>query len=306
MVARHSIMVQSGRGIQYKLEIYRKYTVIRGDSATGKTTLVNLIEDASIRKTADISCDVPCVVLPELNWELNLEAFSDSIVFIDENHPALAQAKIMAEKMAVSDNCFVIISRDKMSWIPYSYKEIYQIKSSGKYHRMERIYEDLDVFVENESYVVEDEAAGFQYFQYWLGEKVSSSHGNSNLSKYADENVTLIGDGAAIGPYMYELTLRKSGLYLPESFEWLLLHSPVFEKDRRVQSVLKDPCVAITTKWQSWETFFNDLIVDVSKGKEYHYSKKELNLCYVKTCCFRNSYCDGFTKTDKCLLTFLG
>ena len=124
MVAEHSIMVQSGRGIQYKFDIHRKYTVIRGDSATGKTTLVRMIEDATVRKTADISCDVSCVVLPDMNWEINLDAFSESIVFIDEDHPALTTGKKLAEKMFSSDNCFVIISRDKMPWIPYSYKEI--------------------------------------------------------------------------------------------------------------------------------------------------------------------------------------
>ncbi|MCI8893908.1 MAG: Fis family transcriptional regulator [Lachnospiraceae bacterium] len=149
MVAKHGILVQSGRGIQYKFEIFRKYTVIRGNSATGKTTLVRLIEDATIRKTASLSCDVPCVALPELNWELNLNAFSNSIIFIDEEHPALTSGKRLAEYMTHSNNCFIIISRDKLSWLPYSYKEIYQIKSSGKFHTLERIYEDMDTFIEN-------------------------------------------------------------------------------------------------------------------------------------------------------------
>lgn len=142
MVAEHSIVVQSGRGIQYKFNIHRKYTVIRGNSATGKTTLVRLIEDATVRKTADISCDVPCVVLPDVNWALNLSAFSESVVFIDEDHPALGDGKRLAAVMSGSDNCFVIISRDKMPWIPYSYREIYQIRGSGKFHTLERIYDD--------------------------------------------------------------------------------------------------------------------------------------------------------------------
>ena len=128
MVAQHSIMVQTGRGIQYKFDIHRKYTVIRGDSASGKTTLVRLIDDASVRKTASLSCDVPCVVLPELNWELNLSAISQTIVFIDEDHPALAEGEKLASLMKQSDNCFVIISREKMPWIPYSYREIYVIE----------------------------------------------------------------------------------------------------------------------------------------------------------------------------------
>lgn len=199
MVTEHSIMVQSGRGIQYKFKINRKYTIIRGNSATGKTTLVRMIEDATIRKTADISCDVPCIVLPELNWKLNLDAISGSIVFIDEDHTALTEGKELAGKMFSSDNCFVIISRDKMPWIPYSYKEIYEIKSSGKYHRLERIYEEMEEFKKSEEYITEDEASG----------------------------------------------------------------------------------------------------LELTHGKEYQYSKKRINRCYLENCCFKNSFCDGFTTKEK-------
>ncbi len=299
MVAKHAIVVQSGRGIQYKFNIRRKYTVIRGNSATGKTTLVRLIADATIRKTADILCDVPCVVLPEVNWEMNMDAFTDAIVFIDEEHPALAAGKQLAASMARSNNCFVIISRDKMAWLPYSYQEIYQIKSSGKFHTLERVYEDMDHFPENCRYVTEDEAAGLEYFQHWYGNRVITSHGNSNLSKYAQKDTTLIGDGSAIGPYMYDLMLGDADLYLPESFEWLLLHSPIFAKMKEVQALLHEPESLITTQYQSWEEFFSEYLVQITSGKEYQYSKKRMNPCYLKQCCFRGSFCDGFTTENK-------
>ena len=302
MVAEHSIMVQSGRGIQYKFDIHRKYTVIRGDSATGKTTLVRMIEDATVRKTADISCDVSCVVLPDMNWEINLDAFSESIVFIDEDHPALTTGKKLSEKMFSSDNCFVIISRDKMPWIPYSYKEIYEIKSSGKFHRLERIYKDMEDFQENENYVTEDEAAGLEFYQKWLGNRVKTSYGNSNLSKYAKRGNTLIGDGAAIGPYMYDLMLGEAELFLPECFEWILLHSPVFEKNKEVQEQLTHTSKYISTKYQSWEEYFTEFLINISHGKEYQYSKKKLNDCYVYDCCWKNTFCDGFTTKEKRIL----
>lgn len=299
MVTEHSIMVQSGRGIQYKFKINRKYTIIRGNSATGKTTLVRMIEDATIRKTADISCDVPCIVLPELNWKLNLDAISGSIVFIDEDHPALTEGKDLAGKMFSSDNCFVIISRDKMPWIPYSYKEIYEIKSSGKYHRLERIYEDMEEFKKSEEYITEDEASGLEYYQWWLGDKVKTSHGNSNLSKYINEPATIIADGAAIGPYMYDLALGTANLFLPESFEWVLLHSPVFEENKEVQEILKNTERYATTHYQSWEEYFTEYLLELTHGKEYQYSKKKINHCYLENCCFRNSFCDGFTTKEK-------
>ena len=73
-----------------------------------------------------------------------------------------------------------------------------------------------------------------KYVKYFISRrrkrnKVRTSHGNSNLSKYAKKGITLIGDGAAIGPYMYDLMLSKAEL---------LLHSPVFAENKEVQEQL--------------------------------------------------------------------
>ena len=42
MKGRYSILVQNNR-LRYEFTIYRNITVIRGDSATGKTTLLDLL-----------------------------------------------------------------------------------------------------------------------------------------------------------------------------------------------------------------------------------------------------------------------
>ena len=44
MTGKHRIIVQSKR-LKYDFQIRRNITVIRGNSATGKTTLVNMIRD---------------------------------------------------------------------------------------------------------------------------------------------------------------------------------------------------------------------------------------------------------------------
>ena len=46
METQHDILVQNKRKIQFKFTIYRKFTVIRGDSASGKTTLFQMVSDA--------------------------------------------------------------------------------------------------------------------------------------------------------------------------------------------------------------------------------------------------------------------
>ncbi len=76
-----------------------------------------------------------------------------------------------------------------------------------------------------------------------------------------DRNVLVIADGAAFGAEMdrmMKLALRKKGvaLYLPESFEWLLLKSGVVT-DRSLDSVLASLENWIESRvYFSWERFF--------------------------------------------------
>ena len=71
MRGRHKIIVKNNK-LCYEFEIKRNITIIQGDSATGKTTLVdmlrqnmNLGEDSGI----DVVCDVPCRVLEGISEE---------------------------------------------------------------------------------------------------------------------------------------------------------------------------------------------------------------------------------------------
>ena len=44
MKGKHHIVIESAR-LKYEFDIKRNITIIRGDSATGKTTLIELLED---------------------------------------------------------------------------------------------------------------------------------------------------------------------------------------------------------------------------------------------------------------------
>ena len=78
MKGKHKIIVQNNR-LHYEFEIKRNITVIQGDSATGKTTLINMLrqaENLGISSGIDVACDVPCRVLEGPNWKLILKASS--------------------------------------------------------------------------------------------------------------------------------------------------------------------------------------------------------------------------------------
>ena len=74
METQHDILVQNKRDIQFKITINRKFTLIRGDSATGKSTLFQMVSDAgtSVQVGLHIACDVPVVALHETGYKYEL------------------------------------------------------------------------------------------------------------------------------------------------------------------------------------------------------------------------------------------
>ena len=70
-------------------------------------------------------------------------------------------------------------------------------------------------------------------------------------------------------------------LYLPESFEWLILRSGLID-GKRIEEILEHPEDYVeSTEYFSWERFFTDLLVDETKDSYLRYSKDKLNEAYL-------------------------
>ena len=96
----------------------------------------------------------------------------------------------------------------------------------------------------------------------------------------------VIADGAAFGPEMEPVLKsgcgRKVSLYLPESFEWLVLKSGLVDGNE-VQTILNDPGGYIESKeYFSWEQFFTALLTEKTKDSYLAYRKKKLNTVYLQ------------------------
>ena len=74
METQHDILVQNKRSVQFRFTINRKFTVIRGDSATGKTTLFQMVSDANMSRGTGVavSCDAPVIALYETGYQYEL------------------------------------------------------------------------------------------------------------------------------------------------------------------------------------------------------------------------------------------
>ena len=88
MTGAYRVVVQN-RKIKFDFEIRRNITILRGDSATGKTTLVEMIreyEELGPDSGIELQCEKDCVVLSGRQWKKQLSDISQSSVFIDEGN----------------------------------------------------------------------------------------------------------------------------------------------------------------------------------------------------------------------------
>lgn len=179
MKGKHHIVVKNNK-LHYEFEIKRNITIIKGDSATGKTTLINMIRQFMNMGNAsgvDISCDVPCRILEGIDWKLILQNVSGNIIFIDEEN-AFIRSEEFAQSLRDADNYFVIITRENLYNLPYSVEEIYGLYSSGKYQNTKRIYQQMyriysgmeELPIHPEKIVVEDSNSGYEFFKAIAGE----------------------------------------------------------------------------------------------------------------------------------------
>jgi hypothetical protein len=120
-----------------------------------------------------------------------------------------------------------------------------------------------------------------------------SADGNSNILNNVLKNtkkkkIVVIADGAAFGPYIEKLSYlakRMNNLlvYLPESFEWIVLKSGLIEIEN-LQEILEQPSDYIeSSKYFSWERYFTDLLEKATlndKVREYH--KDALPVFYLE------------------------
>lgn len=144
MIGTHRIIVQNKR-IRYDFEIKRNITVIRGDSATGKTILVDMIHEHFENGNAsgvELTCDKECTVLDGRTWMGQLSVMKDCIVFIDAGNDFVLSDDFAAA-IQETDNYYVIVTRTGIPSLPYSVEEIYGIRDSGKYGTLKRTYNEF-------------------------------------------------------------------------------------------------------------------------------------------------------------------
>lgn len=296
MIGEVRVSVKNRRN-SYTFTLKRNITVLSGDSGTGKTTLYNMIADYNLDEKesgVSVSCNRPVIALGRKRWEEELAEAENSIIVIDEDNKYI-RTKEFAEAVQNSSNYYLLITRNYLHNLPYSVEEVYEI-SGNKNKTFKKAYKEIDHVFDSPSkkmlpfkpevIITEDSNSGFQFFSEIAkqnGIECVSAGGKSNINKlinnYDNKKIVVIADGAAFGPDMKNLVMRQSllvnklAIFLPESFEWIILKSGLVN-DPEWEAVKIPEKYVDSAKHSSWEQYFTDLLIELTKDKQYEkYSK---------------------------------
>lgn len=301
MKGRYQISIEN-RKVHYELVIDRSVTVIKGNSGTGKTTLIRMVQGYETQgNKSGIRCkSIPDVgfhiLMAGMNWEREFEEHKGQILFIDESVDYLYSDSFQIA-FAKADSYLIVISRSgKFNSLPYAIQSIYELRTEKKQEisltRMFRLYSYKSSGPEPQTVITEDSNSGMEMMEQIFPGIVISALGNSNvpglIRKHigGDGVIIAVVDGAAFGGYI-ERTVNIAALhgntviFAPESFEYLLLKLEPYR--RHLTNELDNTYDYCDSKdfltWERYYTFLLDKICYDYYG--FRYSKKKLDKCFI-------------------------
>lgn len=282
------------RRLQFEIPIAGKYTIIRGESATGKSTLIRTL----LQHDSKITFPLQVVALPNNESTIDLEdpSLPQSLFYGDEDLYYLHRTEFQ-KAMARSRHCFLLVTRNKLSSLSYSYKDVLKLELQGKIHKGTQMYlQDVDFpdLAGIQNVCTEDEKAGHFVIQTII-KGVVSAKGKDNIAKKLEElSHTLfiadgVGFGSCIGDVMGSLKFPKGNqLYLQESFE-----ATVYQSE-----------FCMGTKAPMWdcpnkEEFYTELLTELFKENGFKYDKGAKMKCLQVSCCYRREKCGLYKRGCK-------
>ena len=245
---------------KYNITLNSKFTILQGDSATGKSNLITAIKYYKERRDSEFyelfkNFHTDIVLDNAIDFRKIKNEYSENdIIVIDEDVTTkIVKASIYEELNHIKCFC-ILIFRPQIMQLHVSYKDYKCLRLVNGINVLEQIYPNYDTFVESSDYVTEDEKSAFLYFNTRLN-SVISAKGKEKLVSIAEKlnDVTVIADGAALSyefPRLYDLGCK---MFLPDSFEALVIE---YFKPEVVVNKFENCPISM----QNYERYFEQII----------------------------------------------
>ena len=236
--------------IKYDIEVRNRFSFIKGNSGTGKTKLVEQVslwlsqQERGIQGLVNVSSSLDVKVLR--NKE-SISLYKDCIVLVDE--PVADIIKTCAKELISTNSYYIIIYRELIN-LPYGVYDIYSMESKNlndgyTTNYLKPLYDDMiPSKVIPDVIITEDSSSGYNFYLHTLSPTCISAKGKTRIIKSVKvalnkgyNTILIIADEVGYGYDFVRLLdfLKSKGLldnvylWLPKSFEYLLLNSGVFQ-----------------------------------------------------------------------------
>lgn len=286
-----SILTVTTRRLKFEIPIKGKYTIIRGHSGTGKSTLIRTL----MQKNSKVEFLMPVVALPNDSSTLYLEDETrpQTLFYGDEDLEYLRTMEFQ-QAMAKSKHCFLLVTRNKLASLAYAASDVLQIQMQGKVHRGVMIYTlptDLAGMV---NVCTEDSKSGYYLIKSIVPE-VMTANGKDKVTQKMEKltHTLFIADGLGFGhcidDAMSALELPNGNkLYLFQSFEELVLHSKFCGQTQ-------------TPAWDcpNKEQTYTGMLTALFRANDIQYNKSGAIGCLQQDCCYKGTKCGLFKRGCK-------
>lgn len=291
--------------MSWDIPLERRITILKGDSGTGKSTMVEAIENPS--NVTKITCPLKCIPVTDATWRLVMGSAEGSLIIFDDMEIVeTSEFASLVKETEVRGNYYLLICREligigSLGSLSIAVNSILYLccSSDGLRHYTRKL---IDVESKPtkagkiDTVLVEDSRNGKKFFENLFKKinVVSSTNGKSSivkdiLSYYKDRSILLFVDMAAFGCHIEELLDRTVDVDVCfdteyECFEELLLRSKFFSNDKRVISEFSN-IWEYANKYNSWEVYFEVLLKEVSSDKPFRTGHDlNLNYCWKNDC----------------------
>lgn len=277
--------------IQYDLDIQNRLTILKGDSASGKSILTRMVDAHTVDKSIIINSEIPLRHLTYSSLELNPDLSPEFIYILDEYDGI--DTKLASKYINNRNYRFILITRYEInSLINYSTDDIYELYKSGKIIKNRNIYSNIDTnkdinLGKINKLITEDSGSGKYFFENLPNITVTSTNGNGNITKSISDDSVVFFDRVSFGPYikkLLELIVYKNiGIICPQSFEHLLLTSGLFNS-KKIQleyDKINFECLRLYPN-TTLESIYYRLLVNITSEFNIKYSKSNIDSWFLE------------------------
>ena len=293
MKGKYFLRIRNNR-VSYDLYFNRCVTVIKGDSGTGKTNLISMLQfyiksgkDSGIIVNTNIRSIK--VLDDSTDWDYVLNKYKGSVFFADEETKYIL-TKEFVNLLYETGSYIVYFTRSgRTGYLQYSISSLCYFKSRRVddfyINELFNLYNDENVNFKPDVIITEDSTSGLDMLSNSLNVEVVSSYGKDNIVNKLNElskdyvNIYIFVDGAAFGNQISNLFSKIKSLvscnvliFAPESFEYLVLNTSKFKKF--CEDELANTCEYVDNCiFKTWENYFEYLLSKLCK--RYNHVKYE-------------------------------